>query len=146
MLGGGVDEDRVALVRDRQRGLGFKVEVVLAADLEFAGKGELGEAEGGFGVASRDRARGAEEAPFGDGVFYREDRLELVHLDSDEFAGGGEGFAGFGGDDDDRVAKEGCDVVDEEVVVLEDGADVVVAGDAAAGKEQYDTGDGAGGG
>ncbi len=64
----------------------------------------------------------------------------------DGFFGELDRFAGFGGDDDDGVADEGDFFVGEEMFVLDDGAEDVVAGNVFGGEDEDDAGNFFGGG
>jgi hypothetical protein len=88
----------------------------------------------------------AEEGVGGDGVVDGEEGGEFFHVDDDRAAGLFEDVEGVGGDEGEGLAEEDGFGFDYEEFVLDGGAERVVAGDVAVGKNGADARDFARGG
>src|SRR5439155_13692879 len=76
-----------------------------------------------------------------DRLIDREDRRKLAHGDFHQFLRGAQGLARFGGDEDDRLADVLRDLLDQDLLVLDHRADVVVTRDIGVREDRGDARD-----
>ena len=135
VLGGALDEDAAFAIGCGAGGVGFEVEVFLAADVEGAGELEGGVGQGGVEVATDEEVGVGVEGLGGDGGFDAEEGREGFVGDGDEVGGEARGFGGGGDNGGDELAVV-VDLIDsEEGFVVTGGAGVVEAGDVGGGED-----------
>jgi len=135
---------RAALARDREGDLPLEVEVVLAARAQGAGQTVRRARERGGGVAPRDMDRRQHERLRRHRVLDRQDRRQRLEVELGEPRRASGRLDARRRDREDRLAREVHDAVGEDRVVVEDGSDVVHAGNVGrddrvddAGRREY---------
>ena len=106
VLGGAADVDAAFAVGLGPGGLGFQIEMVLAADVEFAFEQVRAFGEGGFDFAADEEVGIGVIGIGGDGLRDAEDGWERGVFDFDQCGGEAAGFEGIADDGGDELAVE----------------------------------------
>ena len=127
VLGRGVDGDLARLAGNGQGRLGLQVEMLLPAGAEGPFDHVLGPLERGRGVSPRHPAGRADEVTAGDRVVDRQNGRQRFHLEPDRGPGRAQGRPALAGQHDDRLADMMALVRGQQLLVVEDRAEMVVA-------------------
>ena len=125
VLRGRLDYYRARFAGNGDGGLRFEVKMLLAADMQFAGKPVLGSLKFITGVTAGNVPGWADELLPLDRLLDRQDRRLRFDLDSDKFLRLGDRFTIFAGNRDDRLAAEVNDLRCEQLLVVFNGPDEV---------------------
>ena len=142
-LGGGEHLHRAVLPGHRAGALRLQVEVLLAADLAASLDDRVAVAPGGGDVAGRHGPRRMDQVAVRERLARVDHHRQLVDLDLDQVARLPRLMGGAGHDEGDRVADEAHLALDQKLLVLEDRAEAVDAGDVGGGEHRHHAGRGA---
>ncbi len=113
--------------------------MLLAAGAKGPLEHVLGPRQRGLGVAPRQPPGRADEVPAGDRVVDRQHGRQRFHLEPDRGPGRAEGRATLAGQHDDRLADVMALVCGQQLLVVEDRAEVVVTRHVGRGEHGRDS-------